>query len=276
MLIALTAVLASTQWLYAGHAVGHGRLIVWFFDVGQGDAIFIETPTGVQWLIDGGPDDTVLGKLGSVMPFWDRHLDAVLLTHPHADHVTGLMHVLDRYEVDRVFTTGVEYDNHVYGEFLRQISAERGQYITEPITLTLEEGVTFTILTPLRSLRGARVEDVNDASIVGLLEYGDTSVLLTGDIGNQAELDLIPYLKPTDVLKVGHQGSRFSSANAFLSALRPRIGVISVGENDYGHPHPDTLDRLQAFGATILRTDLHGDIRLISEGGEPSLARLPL
>lgn len=271
---ALTTLLVFFQWTRSGHAFGHDRLIVWFFDVGQGDAIFIESPSGEQLLIDGGPGSVVLEKLSDVMPFWDRTIDDVLLTHPHADHVDGLVEVVERYRVQTVYTTGVEYPTNDELEFERRVSDEEHVVVVDhPQTIDLGDGVTLQLITPMSSLEHERVPDVNDASIVGILRYGDTSVLLTGDIGNEAELQLIPFIdEPVDVLKVGHHGSRYSTSSALLEAIHPQVGVISVGaKNDYGHPHQETLDRLARYGVTILRTDQNGDIRLLSEGGEPWL-----
>lgn len=270
----LIVFLTTAQWVHAGHAFFQKRLIVWFFDVGQGDAIFIETPSGEQLLVDGGPGTVLLEKLADVMPFWDRSIDAVLLTHPHADHVDGLVEVVDRYRVDTVYTTGVEYATSAEIAFEERVSNdETVVLVAAPRTIDFGDGVSLELIYPQSSLENKRMDDVNDASIVGILRYGETSILLTGDIGNEAELELIPFVDASiDVLKVGHHGSRYSTSTAFLEAVQPSIAVISCGEdNDYGHPHQETLERLDAFGVTTLRTDRDGDIRLLSEGGEPWL-----
>jgi len=270
----LIVILTTAQWLHAGHAFGQPRLIIWFFDVGQGDAIFIESPSGEQMLIDGGPGSVVLNKLGGFLPFWDRTIDDVLLTHPHEDHVEGLVEAVDRYHVQNVYTTGVDYGTSSEHEFERRISdTELVTIVDRPMTIDLGAGVTFELIAPQTSLQKTHVKDVNDASIVGILRYGETSILLTGDIGNDAELQFIPFLhEPIDVLKVGHHGSRYSTSTSLLEATHPHVGVISVGaKNDYGHPHQETLDRLARFGVSILRTDQNGDIRLLSDGGEPWL-----
>ncbi len=277
--LTITVVLIVLQYVYAGHTVGQKRLIVWFFDVGQGDAIFIESPSGFQMLIDGGPSDAVLDKLGSVLPFWDRRLDAVVLTHPHADHLNGLVEVIDRYSVGNVYLTNVDYFTPAGPEFQRRISD--GEHVAEvdgPMTIDLGGGVTFEIIYPTSSFAGDRVTDVNGSSIVGILKYGETSVLLTGDETAKQEPELASAIDvEIDVLKVGHHGSAYSSTMAFLEDLDPRFAIISVGaNNDYGHPAPSTLERLQAIGATIFRTDLDGDIRLTSDGGEPSVDSKPL
>ena len=273
-LFVLVLLLTAGQWFHAGHVFGQSRLIVWFFDVGQGDAIFIESPSGEQLLIDGGRGSVVLEKLADVMPFWDRSIDAVLLTHPHADHVDGLVHVLERYDVETVYTTGVDYLTSSAEEFSRRSGDDEELVLVDtPRVLSLGGGVTLELVYPQASLEQKHMDDVNDASIVGVLRYGETSILLTGDIGNEAELSLIPFLdESVDILKVGHHGSRYSTSQTLLETILPSVAIISSGEgNEYGHPHAETLERLSAVGATILRTDLHGDIRLLSTGGEPWL-----
>ena len=132
------------------------------------------------------------------------------------------------------------------------------------------------VMWPLASLEGERIEDPNAGSIVTLLTYGDSTVLLTGDIGVEEELHLIPNMPQIDVLKVGHQGSQTSSAERFLRAIKPSYAVISVGENNYGHPHESVVNRLEDIGAFILRTDLNGDVRIVSDGGEPEVATFDL
>ena len=278
-IIILTAVLVFSQWSYAGHAFGRGRLIVWFFDVGQGDAIFIETPSGHQMLIDGGPGDVVISKLGSVMPFWDRAIDDVLLTHPHADHLDGLVDVVDRYRVSRVYISGVDFYTPLGPEFYARVSdGETVIDVTRPQEIDLGGGVILRLLYTTSSLVGRQIDDANASSLVGLLTYGETSVLLTGDITAEREAEIAVQLDaPVDVLKVAHHGSAYSSTMDFLNIAKPQVAVISVGaDNDYGHPAASTLDRLRAIGAAVLRTDIDGDIRLISDGLEPTLAKLPL
>ncbi len=281
LLVALVAMvlLAVAQWVYAGHTLGDDRLIVWFFDVGQGDAIYIESPTGYQMLIDGGPGDAVLSKLSSVVPFWDQSIDAVLLTHPHADHLDGLVEVVDQYTVDAVYLTHVDYYTPALPEFERRVSDdEQIVEVTRPMMIDLGGGARMDIIFPIHSLVNQRIDDVNDSSIVALLTYGGTTVLLTGDATALEEPQIAESIDgEVDVLKVGHHGSRYSSSSAFLKDIDPEVAIISCGrDNSYGHPHQETLERLRAIGATILRTDTMGDIRLTSDGNEPELVSLPL
>ena len=277
LMIAIILVIA--QYFYSGHTPGKQQLIVWFFDIGQGDAIYIESPSGFQMLIDGGPSDAVLDKLGSVMPFWDRHLDAVVLTHPHADHLDGLVEVVDRYRVDSVYLTHVDYFTPTGPEFDRRISDDETVIeVTEPMTIDLGEGVVLQIIYPTMSFVGERIEDLNESSIVALLTYGETSVLLTGDETAKMEPELMAAIDgEVDVLKVGHHGSAYSSTMEFLQDIDPEVAVIScAADNDYGHPASATLDRLMFIGAQVFRTDLDSDIRLTSDGGEPVVVSKPL
>ena len=252
-------------------------LRVWMLDIGQGDAFFIEFPTGEQMLIDGGPDDSVLAKLGSLLLPWDRTLDAVLLTHPDADHVTGLVSVLDRYEVDMVYETGIRAHTPYDSAFVEResILSDRTQLIAGD---TIEMGdVTLTVVWPDDSQAGNYPETRNNFSLNLLLEYGQTSVLLTGDSEAIVEESVGPRVGDIDVLKVGHHGSLTSTSWEFLETVTPEIALISLGrENSYGHPHPTVIARLEDIGAAIFRTDFHQDVLLTSYGGEPNVELSPL
>ncbi len=256
------------QWLRAGHSFFEDRLIVWFFDVGQGDSAFIESPRGYQILIDGGPDNSVLDNLSEVMPFWDRTIDAIILTHPHADHLSGLVDVLQNYNVKTVYLTDVDYYTPDSAAFEDAVQwAEQKVEVTHSFTIDLGQGVSFTIIYPKTSIVGQAFKDLNDSSIVGLLTYGETSVLLTGDA--PAEIEPIiaeAVVGPVDVLKVGHHGSAYSSSESFLQDIDSRYAVISVGEgNSYGHPSLLTIKRLAEIGSKIFRTDLNGSVRCWSD-----------
>lgn len=236
------------------------RVVVWVFDVGQGDAIFIDAPDA-QILIDGGPGDEILEKLSAVMPFWDRHIDLIINTHPHADHVTGLNYVLERYVVDDVWVSGQEYGTETFAYFEELIEAKE-YIIAAGEEIEVGTGANVTVLWPPDTLEGERLDDPNGGSVVLELNVAGHRVLLTGDIGVDEEFELLEDLHDVDVLKVGHQGSKTSSSMAFLTKVDPEISVISVGENDYGHPHRNVLDRITSIGSTILRTDRDGDVRI--------------
>ena len=270
--LAALALAAGLVWQAVFWVETHqNRVFIHVFDVGQGDASFIEAPNGNQVLIDGGPDRTVLGRLGEVMPFWDRSIDLVILTHPHADHLDGLLEVLGRYEVGMILETGVNHSIPEYSlwrERLREkniptVIAGRGQRIR------LDHSAEFQVLTPFESFAGASPKNIHDAAIVLRLVHASSSALFMSD----AELPLERRLLATggelrsDVLKVGHHGSKTSSGDFFLAAVRPKIAVISSGRrNRYGHPAQEVLDRLTGNGIEIFRTDRDGSVTLVSDG----------
>jgi len=240
-------------------------------DIGQGDAIFIETPEKYQILIDGGPDNSILAKLGEDLPFYDRSLDLIILTHPHDDHVTGLIDVLKRYDVKQILYTGVSHTAPNYIEWLKVIKDEGTplKIIQNGQTIKLGENAELYILYPFEDLTGKKVENLNNTSILCRLTYGSNSFLFTGDAEKEEEQDLIDhniYLK-SDVLKVGHHGSNTSSTENFLRAVSPEIGVISAGkDNKFGHPSDKTLEILESNKIKIYRTDENGDVEIVSDG----------
>ena len=254
---------------YAVAAETRSELLVAFLDVGQGDAIFIDTPNGRQILIDGGPNKQVLAELSKVMPFYDRSIDAVIATHPDQDHISGLLDVLKLYKADLVIEPGVESETAVYKEFeklvdekqIKKILARRG------MKLILNDGAYLLILFPDRDV--SRM-DTNDASIVAKLVYDNTSFLFTGDSPKKIESYLVSIdgeSLDVDVLKAGHHGSKTSSSESFVGYSEPEYAIISAGKNNrYGHPHKEVLNILEKFEAKILRTDLLGSIIMKSDG----------
>jgi competence protein ComEC len=249
----------------------HNILTVAFLDIGQGDAIYIEAPNGNQMLIDGGPPKTALKTLRSVMPFYDRSIDMLLVTNPDADHIGGFIDILGRYKVKDLVEPGTISPSATYAELekyavLRKvgwIAANRGQIIW----LDKKRGVGFQILFPDRNVSGLAT---NDGSIVGRLFYGKTSVMFTGDAPQNIERYLVSLdgkgLK-SDVLKVGHHGSKTSSSEEFVGFVSPTYAAISVGaDNKYGHPNQETFSTLQKFGVETFRTDKSGTIVMKSDG----------
>jgi competence protein ComEC len=253
-----------------------GRLHVVALDIGQGDAILVTAPSGATMLIDGGPDpDLLLRRLGERMPWWQRQIDVMILTHPHEDHVAGLVAALERYRVRLILDAGRAYQNPTYprfGELARNepggrlVAARAGQRIG------LDPATTLTLLYPTAADVAGPLPagDINNASVVGLLRFGGFRGLLTGDAEAPVEEMLAErgLLGPVDLLKVGHHGSNSSSSPPLLDATRPGAALISVGVgNDYGHPHQVTLDHLRAIpGLRLHRTDLEGSIEVVSDG----------
>jgi competence protein ComEC len=253
-----------------------GLLTVAFLDVGQGDAIFIEAPNGNQTLVDGGPDKKVLRGLSEIMPFYDHSIDVVVATHPDQDHIGGLPDVLKKFKVGAVMEPGVKsysesfkaFENISKNKGIKKIFARRGQRII------LDESVYIDILFPDRDTFGW---DANNASVVAKVVYGDTSFLLTGDSPKRIEGYLVlldgENLK-TDVLKLGHHGSRTSTSGLFLSAAEPKIVVISAGKNNrYGHPHRETEKMLEDFKIDSLATYKKGTIIIKSDGNNVKIGK---
>lgn len=267
-LLALTSI-ALLVWS-AALTTPDGRLHVVFFDVGQGDAIFIETPGGHQVLVDGGPDPSaLLDRLGRAMPFWDRSLDLVVVTHPDADHFAGLVPALERYRVGQVLEPGLSDDTALYRQWRETIEAHRIPVVhaRAGMRLNLGHGVWAEVLNPTEEvLADARATD-NNVSIVLRLVWGKASVLLTGDIEAEVEERLVASGVPlhATVLKVSHHGSGYSTTRPFVEAVAPQIAVIQVGaDNRFGHPAPEVLERLS--GTKLFRTDQHGTIEVVTDG----------
>ena len=274
--ILVLLVLAVFTWSFELDKVTAGKpvcpeqlLCVVFLDVGQGDAIFIQSPTGVQMLIDGGRSSAVLRQLASVMGFFDKDLDYVLSTHPDADHVGGLVDVLERYQVENIIRTENESDTLVWSTFENDVESEgatvymarRGQ------RYSLGSGVVLDILFP--DVNPSQLES-NQSSIVARLSYGETSVLLTGDAPKGIEEYLVlvegEHLA-SDVLKVGHHGSRTSTSELFINEVQPSYAIISAGkDNQYGHPHVEVTDLLFNSGVVTYSTVEKGNIILVSDG----------
>jgi len=272
-------VLAFCAW----RGLPDGRLHVVFLDVEQGDAIFIQTPSGRQVLVDGGPSEPVLlAQLGRQMPFWDRTLDVVILTHPDLDHITGLVAALERYRVDTVIFRQVEIESEVYEVWLQLLEAEGATvYQGEAgLRVTLDDRLEMAVLHPGAELASRGGGDVNDDSVVTHLTWGAVSVLLPGDIKAEVERRLVAEGAPlrSTVLKAAHHGSCTSTTAEFLEAVDPEVVVISVGaDNDFRHPCAEVLERLEltliADGTSgaegrvpVYRTDEQGVVEVITDG----------
>jgi len=247
------------------------NLKVDFLDVGQGDSAFIETPENHQILIDGGPSSAVLQKLSERMPFWDKSLDMVILTHPEKDHMAGLLDVLQKYKVDYFLWTGViknDAENKKLADILNKI--KNTKIINANAGQEIKAGNVFIdILYPFENLAGKELKNTsNDAGVVSKIIYGNESFLFTGDISSVAEKNIVNSGEniSSNVLKVAHHGSKYSTSDLFLAAVQPKVAVIEVGKNTYGHPTPEVLKRLQNFGIKVERTDQNGDINLVSDG----------
>ena len=249
-----------------------GLLHLTVLDIGQGDAILIEAPDGATMLIDGGPDpELTLQRIGANLPFFARHIDLLVLSHPHQDHVAGLVDVLDRFRVGAVLHAGIPFDNVAYDRLLTDAAHARipTRLLRAGHRAALGRSSTVEVLYPSETDAAAPLPegDINNGSVVLLLRMGGFSALLTGDAEAPVESALVTrgLATPVDVLKVGHHGSTSSTTSALLAGIRPSVAVISAGEgNEYGHPAPETLAALAAVAT--FRTDLHGDVEVVTDG----------
>ena len=249
-----------------------GQLHIHFLDVGQGDGIFIQTPSGRQVLIDGGDDSQQLfAELGAVMPFWDRQIDQAIVTHPDWDHMGGQIDLPGRFTLGQAIISEnvrLHEDTQIWlaafdAKNVPVVGLQQGGW------LDLGDGVALWTLWPPQEeeLRGLDENDKNERSLVLKLVYGEFSALLTGDTGRPSEERLLRGGQPVaaHVLKVGHHGSEHSSSPAFVEAVGPSVAVIQVGaENRYGHPDPAVLEILG--GRLVLRNDKEGRVHIRSDG----------
>jgi competence protein ComEC len=246
------------------------RLIFAMLNVGQGDGLFIESPTGTQIMFDAGPARSVLGPLMRVMSPFDKSIDAIVVTNPDADHIGGFLDILKNYKVGKVFESGALTDSKIYQNFKDEIKKQKIPDILarKGMRLDIGGGAVIDILFPDRDISSWAT---NDGSVVARLTYGKTSIMLTGDASIKTEKIILSentsaQLSST-ILKVGHHGSRTSTSPLFVKAVSPIYAFISDGkDNKYGHPHQDTLNTLFSFGAKIFRTDLLGNIIFKSDG----------
>ena len=241
-------------------------LEVSFFDVGQGDSIFIKAPGNYQVLIDGGPSYTkVLNGLSREMPFNDKEIDLMILSHPESDHMTGLLSVLENYKVDNIIWTGIEKEGEKFETWKRMINEEGANiYYAKSGDKVVMGDASLEIVSPKESLKDKVFKESNDTAVVTKLLYKDSSFLFTGDISSKLESGLNDV--DVDILKIPHHGSKYSTSEDFLKKTSPLVSVIQVGANSYGHPTKEVLTRLDNFGIKVLRNDTNGDIKIVSDG----------
>jgi competence protein ComEC len=270
-LLGLLLLADISVWFWLWQEDRAGVLTVAVLDIGQGDSIFITAPNGNQVLIDGGLGAAVLRQLGQVMPLYDRSIDLVIATHPDADHIGGLVDVLKHFTVSGFMEPGVSAKSVVYETLKHKVAEQQLIPIIarRGMKVVLDNNIYLDILYPDQDV-GSFVDKTNDASIVAKLVYGQESFMLTGDapIGVEQHLIALDGNKlESDVLKVGHHGSRSSTGTEFLKAVKPQLAAISVGaENRYGHPTQEVLDRLAASKTEIYRTDTQGRITFSTNG----------
>lgn len=241
---------------------------IYFLDVGQGDSIFIKTPQNHHILIDGGPENVVIERLGEVMPFFDKSIDLLVLTHPHADHVDGLVEVLRRYKVENILLTGVYSEYTGYFEFLDLVYEKNvNVFFAEEKSDFLFFNVLIDIIYPFEEIIGEYFGNLNNSSIVVRVLYNERAILLSGDLEIEGEEKIVSSkaVLKSDIFKAGHHGSKTASTAEFLKKIRPEVVVIQCGENNaFKHPHTETLERLRdAEVNQIYRNDLDGTVEFV-------------
>lgn len=256
--VAWTATIASPK-----------KLRVSFLDIGQGDAILIQTPSGHDMLIDGGPSDLVLERMSEEMNYFDRRLEVMIATHGDADHVTGLIPILKKYDTDIIVRSPIDGESQLFKDLEIHIEEENAiEHVGKRgDVIDFGDGVLAFVLYPNKTISSKT--DTNDASVSIVLLYGDHSFLLTGDLGMKYEPQLMNKHLPkgVTVYKAGHHGSKTSSGEQLLTYIKPEYSVISAGEgNRYGHPNPEALARLTNYSKEILSTIDRGTITFISDG----------
>ncbi len=255
------AVLTSSQ--------GSGLLTVTFLDVGQGDAILIDDSYGNQALIDGGNGKEILSRLVRNLPFYDRKIEALILTHPDYDHLGGILKVIKHYQIENFLYTGAVKQSRSYKQLLTLLQKEglAMDTIRRGDEIVFGNKAFLRVLYPEKPLQGFIPQQTNNYCLISKLIFKNFSVLFAADANMRLEselLDSVANLRAT-VLKVAHHGSKYSSQAAFLARVSPSIAVISVGkDNSYHHPHQELLKRLK--NTRLLRTDLNGDIKILTNG----------
>ena len=242
-----------------------GNLHLKVFDVGQGDSIFIRTPSGYKILIDGGPNDKVLDHLGAELPFYDKTLDLVVLTHPQADHLTGLIDVAKTYKIKQLWISYGENTTAQYDDWTNVLDSEG----IKPRLIWSGDQINFpdsTVLKVVWPKEKTSYTDLNTTSVVLYLDYKDFEALLTGDADQQVQ----PYagnISNIEFLKVPHHGSKTALRPDYLTRISPEISVISVGaKNRYGHPSQILLNLFDKSKTNIYRTDQNGTVEIVTDG----------
>jgi competence protein ComEC len=258
-----------------------GKLHIFFCNVGQGDAAYVRFPNGRDMLVDGGPNDAVLQCLGRHMPFWDREITIVVNSHPQNDHLKGVVSVLNRFKVDYVVRSRVFSASDVYAQFADAIKIHhvpvrlvtRGERISVgPASLSViwpSETQIARMHVDTNVLGASTESNLNDGSLVFFLRYGSFDTLFPGDADSHVEGQYTGDVLAdgqVELLRVPHHGSKTGMTQSFVDWVAPSISVISVGKNSFGHPSAEAIGMLQSVGSVIHRTDMEGDIRVVSDG----------
>ncbi len=276
-LVVFAAVVAG-GWFFGGTLHGEyadvnanlqtdGTVVVNFLDVGQGDSEFIQLPDGKCMLIDAGISESADVVSERISSLGYEKIDYLVATHPHADHIGGMREIVEGFDIGEIFMPKASTDTKTFENLLQAIS-DKGLGITTAKAgkvIVNEDDLKIEFLAPV----GGGYGNLNNYSAVVKLSYGDNVFLFMGDAEKEAEQEILekyPYYLDADVLKVGHHGSDTASGKKFINAVSPKLAVIEVGVgNSYGHPHSETLKTLSTVGAQVLRTDINGNISVVSD-----------
>ena len=257
---------------------GKFRLIA--CDVGQGDGLLLISPQGKQILVDGGPGTKIADCLGQNMPFWDRTIEMIISTHPERDHLEGLLEVLARYKVKMIVTSGVVNDTELFKAWEDAIKKEGAKIHTakagDRFVIDANRGPTPLGVEPLKLdflwptaeklelWKLAGLSETNESSIVLRANFGQFCAYLTGDLPKELLEPLIN--KQCQVLKISHHGSKTGTNQVILDSVDPKVAIIQVGKNSFGHPHKEVIDLLQSKGVKTYRNDINGIIEMSTDG----------
>ena len=290
IIISLLSLIAALVWI-AYFTYPQPKLKIIACDVGQGDAI-LAVYGETQILFDGGPNNRVLDCLSRYMPFWDREIEAVVLSHPQKDHFMGLIEVFKRYNVDLFLANSIDSSSKEYGALKKAVGGNGARVINPISAMTLGNStIHLDIVFPTREFLASNMKekesdnyinqgsssvlgasttsrDPNDFSVMVILRYSDFDALFTGDIGPAAIGNVLATSRVNDVdyLKVPHHGSKNGLTQNLLNVSKPEVAVISVGKNQWGHPHKVVLDMLEKAHVKVFRTDKMGDVEIDSDG----------
>lgn len=246
------------------------NLEVYFFDIGQGDAILIQTPNKQNIIIDMGSNKGVK-ELSKIIPWWNKNIELLIITHPHDDHITGIPLLIKKYNIKKIIFNGVLYSSFVYQDILKTAKEKNIELLIPQKNqiIEIDDNCFLKFLYPINSYYGKEIANINNSSIINQLICKNSTFLFTGDAEKEVEEKILKenYNLKSNVLKVGHHGSITSTSQEFLNEINPEIAVIMVGEkNKFNHPSLRTINKLKKIGAKIFRTDLDGTIIIISNG----------
>lgn len=249
------------------------NLDIHFVDVGNGDGIYIRTPENFNIVIDGGPKDKFSEYLGINFPFLGRDIDLLVLSHPHEDHIMGAIDVLKNYKVKKILGTGVKSDSPIYAKFLDVARDKNIDFIFAKQGQNFKFGtLNIEVVFPFEYMSNKEISNINNSSLILKVNYNNFSCLFLGDVEkDMADEILFSGVEiKSDVIKVSHQGSKNGVQNVtkFLELINPKVAIISVGDNSYGHPSEETLDKLSSYKVNTFRTDVDGDVIISSDGNE--------